>query len=400
MNSLSNDLLQICISYLVPRISNDVDSDMEAFGNTCQANMKLITYFYADKYIDCIHNDVSIPQNVVRYLWKYVTSEEQREEIIIHMVSRLREKKIFLRVMGKPLPVFLRPYFSLIEPQDIDNLRSSCRFLESFSTTNKKMSIVVEYMETLMDCWVATNTTLISMFPSSPATATASTTTETIIQPTRNSTAELLNPGIDDTSTSARDEREMLIRSEMPAILTCLFDRFLLFEDIVQLPDISPVHLQLKDCSSRLYLLVTKKQISSADPIVMQMITLYTEYFTNLTVVLDCREEEDGRSVNELQDLPESFKRVVRHLSIYGKNIHRIGNNFLNDCRSLITLTLSKSITSIGNRFLYGCTGLTTVSIPESVTSIGNYFLYGCTGLTTVNIPDRFAKNSDIIKRG
>ncbi len=61
--------------------------------------------------------------------------------------------------------------------------------------------------------------------------------------------------------------------------------------------------------------------------------------------------------------------------------------------------TIPNGITTIGQESLQGCSGLTSISIPSSVTTIENSAFAGCTGLTSLIIPDGVTSiESGIIK--
>lgn len=169
MNYLSNDLIVTCMLYLQV---DDNNNEIEAFGNTCEAHRQLSIIICVDQYIDYITTDVSIPQHLVQYMRRYVTTEQQHKEIIDYMIPKMK-KKIMIRNTRTPLPRFLRSYFSLIEPNEMSLLLSSAESIvfrnlslslsSSLQTiSEEKLSMVVEYMETLTDCWVATNDTLLS----------------------------------------------------------------------------------------------------------------------------------------------------------------------------------------------------------------------------------------------
>ena len=65
-----------------------------------------------------------------------------------------------------------------------------------------------------------------------------------------------------------------------------------------------------------------------------------------------------------------------------------IGNNALENCTKLTSVTIPDSIITIGQFAFNNCTSLTSVNIGDSVTTIGNHAFYRCTSLTSVTIPD------------
>ena len=72
----------------------------------------------------------------------------------------------------------------------------------------------------------------------------------------------------------------------------------------------------------------------------------------------------------------------------YNGENYVIGNDALNGCTRLTSITIPNSVTSIGERVFFYCTGLTSITIPNSVTSIGNYAFNGCTSLKELRIED------------
>jgi hypothetical protein len=71
-------------------------------------------------------------------------------------------------------------------------------------------------------------------------------------------------------------------------------------------------------------------------------------------------------------------------------NVIQIGKSFLRKCKSIKNIDLSplSNITHIGCEFLYDCEGVTTIDISHlsNVKHIGNNFLSGCKSLTNINL--------------
>ncbi len=76
-------------------------------------------------------------------------------------------------------------------------------------------------------------------------------------------------------------------------------------------------------------------------------------------------------------------------------SVTSIGNDALNDCSGLTSVTIPNSVTSIGSLAFYGCSGLTSITIGNSVTNIGESAFSGCTGLTSVTIPNSVTSIGD-----
>ena len=65
-----------------------------------------------------------------------------------------------------------------------------------------------------------------------------------------------------------------------------------------------------------------------------------------------------------------------------------IGEGVFQDCRSLVSVTLSEKLTATSERMFSGCNSLAPFSLPNSLTSIGDFTFYGCWGLTSFTIPN------------
>ena len=64
-----------------------------------------------------------------------------------------------------------------------------------------------------------------------------------------------------------------------------------------------------------------------------------------------------------------------------------IGDNFLNYCYSIKTITIPKTITTVATYAFAYCYALTGVVIPNSVTTLGNYTCSSCRALVRVSFP-------------
>ena len=62
-----------------------------------------------------------------------------------------------------------------------------------------------------------------------------------------------------------------------------------------------------------------------------------------------------------------------------------MGQNAVECCTGLTSVTISDGVTTIGNSAFYKCTGLKSIIIPESVTFIGQDAFYNCISLKTIN---------------
>jgi len=66
-------------------------------------------------------------------------------------------------------------------------------------------------------------------------------------------------------------------------------------------------------------------------------------------------------------------------------NIETIGNNFLYNCQSLISIDLSE-LTSIKDYFLYHCSALIEIKLSPKIKTIGNYCLIQCIKLKELDL--------------
>lgn len=67
--------------------------------------------------------------------------------------------------------------------------------------------------------------------------------------------------------------------------------------------------------------------------------------------------------------------------------VTRIGDNALNNCRNMTSISIPNTVTSFGNGAFAGCISLTHITIPNTVTSIDIAAFSSCISLTSLEIP-------------
>ena len=90
------------------------------------------------------------------------------------------------------------------------------------------------------------------------------------------------------------------------------------------------------------------------------------------------------------------FKHLNSNITYYRQiidpspleNIESLGNNFMSNYTSLISIDLSQlnKLTSIGNNFMSNCSSLKSIILPKNLTSFEYSFLYYCYSLPTLNL--------------
>jgi len=68
-------------------------------------------------------------------------------------------------------------------------------------------------------------------------------------------------------------------------------------------------------------------------------------------------------------------------------SVTQIDNQAFRDCTLLATITIPASVTQIGESAFYNCISLASITIPASVTQIGEHAFRGCTSLASITLP-------------
>lgn len=80
---------------------------------------------------------------------------------------------------------------------------------------------------------------------------------------------------------------------------------------------------------------------------------------------------------------------TIKHIKLIGKNLKKIGNNFLSYCQGLTLIEFEslENVTIIGDNFLSNCTNLKQIDLHPfiNVQKIGKRFLTACTSLTRID---------------
>ncbi|CAO4845642.1 MAG: hypothetical protein CNLJKLNK_01326 [Holosporales bacterium] len=81
---------------------------------------------------------------------------------------------------------------------------------------------------------------------------------------------------------------------------------------------------------------------------------------------------------------------TIKHIRLIGKNLRKIGDNFLARCQGVICVEFEslQNVTVIGDNFLSHCTNLKQIDLSAltHVQKIGKRFLTACTSLTYINL--------------
>ncbi|MFA5998438.1 MAG: leucine-rich repeat domain-containing protein [Candidatus Babeliales bacterium] len=100
---------------------------------------------------------------------------------------------------------------------------------------------------------------------------------------------------------------------------------------------------------------------------------------------------------SEAAVIPNQFRVPVSvtKLSIVGRNITQVGDDFLDDYRNIVNLQLPSGLIRVGNEFLASCDALTSLQLPSGLTRVGNEFLAGCGALTSLQLPSGLTQVGD-----
>lgn len=88
----------------------------------------------------------------------------------------------------------------------------------------------------------------------------------------------------------------------------------------------------------------------------------------------------------------EAFTQVPLTKAVLPEGQTHIGNKAFNNCRSLVTASISESVTEYGSNIFLYCTDLTYVGLPGSLTEIPENMLWGTTALKRIQIPEGVTK--------
>lgn len=119
----------------------------------------------------------------------------------------------------------------------------------------------------------------------------------------------------------------------------------------------------------------------------------YTDGVTGGAIYFD-------ESTGIIYNCDESVTEVVIPEKINGVEVTSIGEYAFSKCKSLTSITISKSVTSIGEKAFYICSSLTSITISDSVTSIGENVFYRCSSLTSIIVDEgnkKYSSNDGIL---